>query len=113
MVITDTWKLVLLFEVLVEAIVEVFEAGLPDNITPPSWLWPVVSSVIGVAMCVMANVDALTALGVEIAVPFIGQVITGLLVSRGSNFLHVIWKRIIKSNDTEDEADGTARRAKR
>ena len=104
---TDTWALVVLFEVLVEALVEVIEAGLPDTITPPSWLWPVVSSVIGVAMCVAAHVDALAALGVEIAVPFIGQIITGLLVSRGSNFLRVIWKKINNSNGVDDEFKGT------
>ena len=99
MFITNTWALVVLFEVLVEALVEVIEAGLPDTITPPSWLWPVVSSVIGVAMCVAAHVDALAVLGVEIAIPFIGQVITGLLVSRGSNFLHIVWKKINNSPD--------------
>ena len=106
MLITDTWKLVLLFEVLVEAIVEVIEAGLPDTITPPSWLWPVVSSVIGVAMCVAAHVDALAVLGVEIVIPFIGQIITGLLVSRGSNFLHAIWKKI----NSQDESDNMQKR---
>ena len=56
---------------------------------------------IGVTMCVTARVDALTALGVEIAVPFIGQAITGVLVSRGSNFLHDLWEKINNPADAK------------
>ena len=95
----EVWALVFLFGILVEAIIQVIKTGVPDTIITPGWLWPVVSSVIGVAMCVAARVDALMALGVEITVPFVGQTITGLLVSRGSKFLHDLWERI---NDTKD-----------
>ena len=98
----EAWAIVLLFGILVEAIVQVIKAGVPDTVTPPGWLWPVVSSVIGVAMCVAAHVDALMALGVEITVPFIGQAVTGLLVSRGSNFLHDIWKKINNPNESDN-----------
>ena len=90
----EVWALVFLFGILVEAIVQVIKSGVPDTVNPPVWLWPVISAALGVAMCVTAGVDALSALGVEITVPFIGRAITGLLVSRGSNFLHDIWGRI-------------------
>ena len=97
----EAWALVVLFAILVEAIVQVFKTGVPETVTPPSWMWPAVSAAIGVAMCVSARVDALSALGVEITVPFIGQAITGLLVSRGSNFLHDIWDKA-NSDKTQD-----------
>ena len=98
----EVWALVFLFGILVEAIVQVFKAGVPETVTSPSWMWPVVSSVIGVVMCIAAHVDALSALGVEITVPFIGQAVTGLLVSRGSNFLHDIWKKINNPNNSDN-----------
>jgi len=90
----ESWVIVVLLAVLVEAITQVFKTGVPESVVPPGWLWPAVSAAIGIAMCVAARVDALSALGVEITVPFIGQVITGLLVSRGSNFLHDIWDKV-------------------
>jgi len=103
----EAWALILLFGILVEAIVQVFKAAVPDTVVTPGWLWPVVSSVIGVAMCVTARVDALSALGVEITVPVIGRAITGLLVSRGSNFLHDIWEKIKNSDNVDDESKDT------
>ena len=84
----EVWSLVFLFGVLVQAVVQVCKGFIPDAATVPAWLWPVVSAVIGIAMCVTARVDALSALEVDISVPYIGQAVTGLLVSRGSNFLH-------------------------
>ena len=80
-----------------------------EEVTPPSWMWPAVSAAIGIAMCVSAHVDALSALGVEITVPFIGQAITGLLVSRGSSFLHDIWDSINRPKDAQEEETRVAK----
>jgi hypothetical protein len=90
----EVWALVLLFGILVEAIIQVAKGWVPETASVPGWLWPVVSAALGVAMCATAGVDALSALGVEISMPFIGRAVTGLLVSRGSNFLHDLWDRI-------------------
>jgi hypothetical protein len=94
----EIWALVLLFGVLVEAIIQVVKGWLPDAVIAPGWLWPVASAVTGIILSFAAGVDALSALGVEITAPFVGQVVTGLLVSRGSNFIHDLWKRIKNSN---------------
>jgi hypothetical protein len=94
----EAWVLVFLFAILVEATVQVVKGWVPESTMIPGCLWPVVSAAIGVGMCVTARVDALAAFDVEIA-PFIGQAVTGLLVSRGSNFLHDLWKRINAAND--------------
>ena len=98
----ESLVLVFLFGVLVEAIVQAFKTGVPETVIPPAWLWPAISAGVGIAMCVTARVDALSAVGVEITVPFIGQAITGLLVSRGSNFLHDVWGKINASKDTDE-----------
>lgn len=100
------WTLVFLFGVLVEAIVQVAKGWVPENFAVPGWLWPVAAAVLGVAMCVTAGVDALSALGVKIAVPFIGQALTGLLVSRGSNFLHDVWDRLNSQTVIEISFEG-------
>ena len=90
----ETSALVVLFAILVEAVVQVVKAGVPETVRVPAWLWPSVSAVIGVTMCVTAGVDALSSLGIEIKIAFIGQTITGLLVSRGASFVHDVWNMI-------------------
>jgi hypothetical protein len=95
----EVWALVLLFGILVEAIVQVAKSWVPETAEVPGWLWPVASAVIAILMCITAGVDALTALGVEITVPFIGKAVTGIFVSRGSNFLHDLWSRVKPSED--------------
>jgi len=102
----EAWALVFLFAILVEAIVQTFKAGVPEETKVPAWLWPAVSAVLGVVMCAAGGVDALSALGVEITVPFIGQASTGLLVSRGSNFLYDVWRRIKERPPDDMEAEG-------
>jgi len=44
--------------------------------------------VIGIFLCVAAGVDFFNTVGVPLAVPYAGMVLSGLLVSRGANFLH-------------------------
>ena len=92
--IMETSALVVLFAILVEAVVQAFKAGVPETVNVPAWLWPTVSAVVGVAMCVTAGVDALSSLGIKIRVAFIGQSITGLLVSRGASFVHDVWTKV-------------------
>jgi len=43
---------------------------------------------LGVFLCVAAGVDFFGMVGVPLAVPYAGMVLSGLLVSRGANFLH-------------------------
>lgn len=44
----------------------------------------------GELIALSANIDFLAAVGVNIRVPIIGNVLTGLLISRGANFMHDI-----------------------
>ena len=95
----EIWALVLLFGTLIEAIIQVAKGWTPENAEVPNWLWPVVSAGLGIVLCVTAGADALSALGIEITVPFIGQAVTGIFVSRGSNFLHDLWDRVNAPKD--------------
>ena len=66
------------------------------------------------------RLDMLSLLGIETVIPFLGIILTGILISRGSNFIHdllvrlsnkntdVEFKTIIPSNTIEeDRIEGT------
>lgn len=68
------------------------------------------------------RLDMLSLLGIETVIPFLGIILTGILISRGSNFIHdllvrlsnkntdVELKTIIPSNTIEaDRIEGTIR----
>lgn len=51
--------------------------------------WPgYIALALGVAVCVIWQLDLLAELGMVAIIPFAGQVATGILVGRGSNYLH-------------------------
>lgn len=68
---------------------------VPKNNTdePREWL-KYVSAVLGIVVCVAYNADILATLGVVSTVPYIGAVITGLIVGRGSNFLNDFYAKV-------------------
>jgi len=46
------------------------------------------AAVLGVFLCVAAGIDFFALVDVPLSVPYAGMVLSGLLVSRGANFLH-------------------------
>lgn len=90
----ETFFIVLLAAILVEALIEVLKAFVPDDANTPRWLWPCVGCILGILICTLANIDALTLLGIDLSPPLVGSILTGILISRGSNFVHDLWKRI-------------------
>jgi hypothetical protein len=47
-----------------------------------------VGAVVGVALCLAYGVDLLALTGLTAQVPFVGPVVTGLLIGRGANFVN-------------------------
>jgi hypothetical protein len=45
---------------------------------------------VGILVALLTGLDLFKAIGFQIAVPFVGQLLTGLLISRGANFMHDI-----------------------
>lgn len=86
--------IVIIIAVIVEAVIQVVKAGVPETVTAPAWVWPVCSAALGIVLCVLAGVDALALLGVELSIPAVGSVLTGILVSRGASFVHDLWGKI-------------------
>jgi len=46
------------------------------------------AAIIGVALCIVYGADLLALIGMESIHPVIGQIITGVLVGRGANFVN-------------------------
>lgn len=50
--------------------------------------------VIGILVCVLTSIDIFSIVNIPIAVPIVGSVLTGIIVSRGANFVHDLLKKI-------------------
>ena len=84
---------ILLLAALAEGIVEYFLKPWvkPDGVEVPLWRSMVLrysAAVVGVGLCLAYAVDLLSLIGLVGRVPFVGEVLTGLLVGRGSNYIN-------------------------
>lgn len=52
------------------------------------------SLVLGVVVCLLAQIDIFPIVGLNMAVPFVGSVFTGIIVSRGANFVNDLFKKL-------------------
>lgn len=84
---------IFLLAVFTEATVEYFVASLVKKNGKNDrfrWLIPYVAAILGIGLCVAYQVDilAMIAAGMTPIHPSVGWVVSGLIVSRGSNFLN-------------------------
>lgn len=80
--------------ILVEALIEVVKGWLPQRIETPGWLWPLLGAVLGVGLCVLAGIDLLRLAGLSLKWAGVGEVVTGVLISRGASFVHDLWRKL-------------------
>ncbi|MEW5828341.1 MAG: hypothetical protein AB1846_05570 [Chloroflexota bacterium] len=59
---------------------------------------------VGIVVSVATGFDLFELLGIEVQFPYVGSVLTGILASRGSNFLHDIFKFVEQRAHTEPSA---------
>ena len=52
------------------------------------------SLVVSILLCVLVTIDIFTIVGLNIAVPIIGSIFTGIIVSRGANFVNDLFKKL-------------------
>lgn len=55
---------------------------------------------IGILLSIGAKIDLLELAGVSLIIPYLGMILTGLLISRGSNFTHDLIKKIIEKQNS-------------
>lgn len=82
--------------VLIQAVVEGIKGALSR------WDW--VSLGLGAVLCPMAGIDAFALLGVPLALPYVGAVLTGLIVGRGAAAVYDVW-RMVKGESKSPEQD--------
>lgn len=50
--------------------------------------------VVGILVSILAEIDIFTMQGINLSVPVIGWILTGILLSRGANFIHDLFNKI-------------------
>ena len=57
------------------------------------------SLIISILVCILTKADIFPIVDVNISVPVIGSVLTGIIVSRGANFVHDLFTRLKGGNE--------------
>lgn len=88
------FALILIIAAVTESLVEYFIAPLvPDKLKV---YLPYAAAALGVLLCTAYRVDILAAAGLVSPWPAIGQIVSGLLIGRGSNFINDFADRWLK-----------------
>lgn len=67
--------------------------------------WQVLVSIgLGVLVSVAYQIDLFDIVGMESTIPYVGIVLTGILISRGSNYVYELIKLIISHQKDKPEA---------
>ena len=71
--------------------------------------WQIIAAVVlSVAVCLLYGLDIPALVGIKSPVPYVGSVITGILVSRGSNYIYDLIKTLTsKKKSVIDEIFGS------
>ena len=82
---------ILVMSVLVEAVITYVKTWVVNK----EFKWPMlVSAVLSIVLCIAYNIDIPSAVGLGSSIPFVGTVVTGVLISRGSNYINDLLKRL-------------------
>ncbi len=52
------------------------------------------SLIVGIIVAILSKIDIFEIQGINLSIPFVGYILTGILVSRGSNFVHDLYNKI-------------------
>ena len=85
------WFFILFTAVIVEGLIAYVNMVIEDK----KIHWKVIASaIIGVTVTVCYGIDLFAIVKATTAIPYIGSVMTGILISRGSNYIHDLLKKI-------------------
>jgi len=77
--------------ILVEAIWENIKMVFPNKKFSISMLG---SLLVSILICVLTKVDIFPVVGLTISIPVIGSILTGIIVSRGANFVNDLFTKL-------------------
>lgn len=81
--------LAFLVEAIVETIKMIYEEG---KIQKPV----IISLTIGVLISLTVGIDIFKVLEIPVKIPYVGEVLAGVLMSRGGNFIHELFNKLEK-----------------
>ncbi len=82
--------LAFMVEALLEYVLGIWFVPMSEQLRPKILM--AIGLVLGIALCLSYQVDLLAELGLQPSI--VGQVLTGAVVGRGSDYLHGLWKKI-------------------
>lgn len=93
---------ILVMSVLTEAVITYIKTWVVEK----KIQWQMIASVmLSIVVCFAYGLDIPALVGIDSSIPFIGNVITGILVSRGSNYIYDLFKTL-KINKSSTEVVG-------
>ena len=82
-----------LVAILVEAIWENFKMIWKDKKLNINMIG---SLILAILICTLANIDIFAVIGINLIVPIVGSILTGIIVSRGANFVNDLFTKLQK-----------------
>ena len=80
--------LILALSIVTEGIIEYLGTPIPSRLKPYA------AALLSTGVCLLYNADLLAILGYPAVVPYVGAVVTGLLIGRGSNYMNDFVSRL-------------------
>ena len=50
--------------------------------------------IVGIAVSILAKIDIFAMQGISLSIPLVGWILTGVLMSRGANFIHDLFNKL-------------------
>lgn len=85
------YSALIIVAILVEAIWENIKMVFPNKKFSISMLG---SLLVSILICVLTKVDIFPVVGLTISIPVIGSILTGIIVSRGANFVNDLFTKL-------------------
>lgn len=87
---TQAIILIAIASVIVKQAVDIFKGVLPENSKSNFFA----SVALGILVALTFSLDLFVAMGYVAAFPYVGTVLTGILISQGSNVFNDLWEDI-------------------
>lgn len=82
---------IVLVSILVEAIWENCKMAWKDKKININMVGALILSII---ICLAANMDIFNVIGIKLSIPYLGGLLTGVIVSRGANFVNDLFTKL-------------------
>ena len=98
--VLDMISVIIMLAILVESIAELIKAAISPA-RWPKWVWLIITSAMGIAICILWTVNLFTAVGLAGvgAAIIAGQVITGIAIGAGSGFVHTLLDKMMSTKN--------------